>query len=220
MAVPKRLRFEVFRRDGYTCRYCGRSAPDFEMTIDHVVPEVLGGPDEPANLVTACADCNSGKTSIAPDAPLVAQVAEDALRWATARRTAAYEMLEERDARVEQHERFLARWNEWGWGEESNWQTEPLPATWNQSVDQFINAGLPMDIIIDSLNQAQSNLNVRDTFKYFCGIAWARVRDLNERTTRLVQADTLAGSPDDPWSAHPASSRSLPHLDDVSWARL
>lgn len=58
---PVRLRFDVLARDRYTCRYCGRKAPDVELVVDHIVPVVKGGTNEPANLVTACEDCNSGK---------------------------------------------------------------------------------------------------------------------------------------------------------------
>ena len=55
MAVSKRTRFEVLRRDDYTCRYC-RSTEN-PLTIDHVVPEALGGGNDPSNLVAACRDC-------------------------------------------------------------------------------------------------------------------------------------------------------------------
>ncbi|WP_078628685.1 HNH endonuclease [Streptomyces sp. NRRL F-2664] len=54
MPVSNRLRFEVLRRDRYTCRYCGGSAPDVVLRVDHVVPVALGGTDTPDNLVAAC----------------------------------------------------------------------------------------------------------------------------------------------------------------------
>jgi 5-methylcytosine-specific restriction endonuclease McrA len=47
---------EVFRRDGYTCQYCGVQTAD--LTIDHVVPRHLGGRHRWDNLVSACPDCN------------------------------------------------------------------------------------------------------------------------------------------------------------------
>lgn len=56
------VRFEVLRRDGFTCRYCGRKAPLVRLQIDHVTPWSLGGSDEPSNLVTACSECNAGKS--------------------------------------------------------------------------------------------------------------------------------------------------------------
>lgn len=58
MAVSKRVRFRIFARDNFTCRYCGRSAPDVVLHIDHVHPVSRGGTDKESNLVTACADCN------------------------------------------------------------------------------------------------------------------------------------------------------------------
>ncbi|MET7395598.1 HNH endonuclease [Dactylosporangium sp. NPDC005572] len=64
MSVPKRLRFEVFRRDGFRCRYCGATPDEAQLRPDHVVPEALGGKTEPTNLVTACEDCNAGKASM------------------------------------------------------------------------------------------------------------------------------------------------------------
>lgn len=39
-------------------------------TLNHVIPLALGGGDEPENLITACADCNAGKSSSNPDAPI------------------------------------------------------------------------------------------------------------------------------------------------------
>lgn len=60
--VNKRLRFEVFRRDGYACRYCGRSAKDgMVLEPDHVISVEEGGSDDISNLVTSCFDCNRGK---------------------------------------------------------------------------------------------------------------------------------------------------------------
>ncbi len=49
----------IFRRDGHTCQYCG--ATGIPMTIDHIVPKVLGGKETWENLVTACIHCNSKK---------------------------------------------------------------------------------------------------------------------------------------------------------------
>lgn len=77
MAVSRRLRFEILRRDGHTCRYCGAKAPEAALTVDHVIPVALGGGDEPNNLVAACSDCNSGKSSVPADAAVVEDVDED-----------------------------------------------------------------------------------------------------------------------------------------------
>lgn len=60
-AMSKRLRFEVFKRDGFTCQYCGAQAPDAVLHVDHINPVANGGDNDLLNLTTACADCNSGK---------------------------------------------------------------------------------------------------------------------------------------------------------------
>lgn len=80
MAVTKRLRYEILKRDIFTCRYCGASAPEAKLTVDHVLPTALGGSDDPHNLVAACHDCNAGKTSSNPGDDLVADVDQERVR--------------------------------------------------------------------------------------------------------------------------------------------
>lgn len=62
-ALGRSTRFEVFKRDKFTCQYCGRSAPDVILQVDHIQPVADGGEDDILNLVTSCFDCNSGKSS-------------------------------------------------------------------------------------------------------------------------------------------------------------
>lgn len=52
-------KLNVFRRDNYTCQYCG--AQNVPLTIDHIIPKVRGGKDTWNNLVTACIACNNKK---------------------------------------------------------------------------------------------------------------------------------------------------------------
>jgi hypothetical protein len=60
-SIRPSLRFQVLLRDDYTCGYCGRSAPDVVLQVDHRTPVSLGGSDDIENLVTACVECNQGK---------------------------------------------------------------------------------------------------------------------------------------------------------------
>jgi 5-methylcytosine-specific restriction endonuclease McrA len=55
----KLTRREVFRRDNFTCQYCGVRST--YLTIDHVIPRHLGGEHTWKNVVTACAQCNHKK---------------------------------------------------------------------------------------------------------------------------------------------------------------
>lgn len=59
--ISKKLRFEVFKRDSFTCQYCGKSAPDVILNVDHIKPVKLKGTNDILNLITSCFDCNSGK---------------------------------------------------------------------------------------------------------------------------------------------------------------
>lgn len=62
--VSKRMRFEVFKRDMFTCQYCGKKSPDVVLNADHINPVSKGGKNTITNLITACEDCNSGKSNI------------------------------------------------------------------------------------------------------------------------------------------------------------
>lgn len=59
--LSKKLRFEVFKRDSFTCQYCGRHAPDVILECDHIKPVAEGGKNTILNLVTSCMECNRGK---------------------------------------------------------------------------------------------------------------------------------------------------------------
>lgn len=75
-SLTKGKRFEIFKRDGFTCQYCGRKPPEVVLHVDHVMPVAEGGDNDEMNLVTACSDCNLGKSkkriemSQRPDADL------------------------------------------------------------------------------------------------------------------------------------------------------
>ncbi len=61
MTIPLSQRFDILERDHYTCRFCGRRAPETELEVDHLQPRSKGGLDVPENLATTCRDCNRGK---------------------------------------------------------------------------------------------------------------------------------------------------------------
>lgn len=59
--IPKSVRFEVFKRDSFTCQYCGAQAPEAVLHVDHIKPVSNGGDNSIINLVTSCVSCNLGK---------------------------------------------------------------------------------------------------------------------------------------------------------------
>lgn len=61
-AISKKTRFEVFKRDGFKCMYCGQSSPSVVLNVDHIHPVSKGGDNDILNLITSCFDCNAGKS--------------------------------------------------------------------------------------------------------------------------------------------------------------
>jgi hypothetical protein len=61
MTIPLKTRFDILERDHFTCRFCGRRAPETELEVDHLLARSRDGSDDETNLVTACRDCNRGK---------------------------------------------------------------------------------------------------------------------------------------------------------------
>lgn len=60
-------RFEILKRDNFTCSYCGRSPikdPEVTLAVDHIIPVSQGGMTAPINLTTSCLECNLGKRDV------------------------------------------------------------------------------------------------------------------------------------------------------------
>ena len=59
--ISASVRVSVLHRDGYKCLFCGCSAKQVQLEVDHIVPFSQGGSNDPSNLQTLCFDCNRGK---------------------------------------------------------------------------------------------------------------------------------------------------------------
>jgi hypothetical protein len=192
VAVSKRLRFEILRRDNHTCRYCGRTAPNVPLRVDHVVPVALGGTDDPTNRVTSCEPCNNGKSSTVPDSPLVAQAREDAMRWQMAWAVAVAEAQTEGKQRAKDiakvKKNYVAAYR-------GRHGTAPiLPEGWEASVGRWLDLGLPMTLIDKAIASSvgRDKIPAKDRFAYFAGCCWSMLRELANRTQELAerQAET------------------------------
>lgn len=60
-------RKSLFKRDKYTCQYCGKQPGPSELTIEHVMPKSRGGISSWTNCVLACVECNKSKANRTPD---------------------------------------------------------------------------------------------------------------------------------------------------------
>ena len=60
-------RRNLYRRDRFTCQYCGEKPGSENLSIEHIVPRSMGGPTGWANCVLACLRCNVRKGNRTPE---------------------------------------------------------------------------------------------------------------------------------------------------------
>lgn len=185
-AISKRLRYEVLKRDGHRCRYCGATAEDEKLTVDHVIPVALGGATDPTNLVTACSPCNNGKTSTNPDDALVADVDEAAQAMAECLRLANLERIQRRD----EMRAFVRRFHEdiWGkWKLNATGKHLPLPGGWDASIERFLSLGLDLYDLDRATSIAMgSKATGEGVFAYMCGVCWNEIREMQDAAKSLM----------------------------------
>lgn len=190
--ISKRLRYEVLRRDNHACRYCGATAPDVKLTIDHVVPVALGGSNEPSNLAAACMDCNGGKSSSSPDAPIVADVSADALRWSQAMQEAAKASRAALHLRIKRRAIFRdAVWGQWTYRYKLEDCTFDLPPDWEGTIDRFWDAGIEYDDWVEAVRISMTSRS-RDPFRYMCGVLWRWVGERQEIAIQILSNEATA----------------------------
>lgn len=180
MAVGKRVRYEIFRRDDFTCRYCGQAAPEVRITIDHVLPTTLGGSDDPTNLVTACVDCNAGKGSTSPSEKLVADVSAEAMRYAQLTKAA----WAARVAQLSEIDDFI--------DEIGECIQFTKPRGWRSSIGHFYALAVPREVIDYAITKTDERLldfTLNDPFRYMCGIVWNHCREVNAVVQESIDMD-------------------------------
>ena len=170
-ALSKSTRFEVFKRDEFTCQYCGQHPPAVVLEIDHVVAVSDGGSDEEHNLVAACRDCNRGKAARPLGAASIDVAAKAQLLRERMEQTAAYEaLLNEDRARAEQAvDRIVAVY-------EGAFQDWTLLDKTRPSIRRFLKS-LPEPIVIEAMELACARMNENKAWRYFCGVCWHKIRD-------------------------------------------
>lgn len=193
--VPRALRFQILRRDNHSCRYCGATAPDVKLTVDHVVAVALGGTNDPGNLVAACQPCNSGKAATPADATLVADVSADALRWARARLVAADLLRDERADLEENAYRVMQMWRICVIDIHDS-DTELQYAPWGgvASICTWLERGLSvadMHGIIEGPVSARAEWLISKgspPWNYFAGCCWKRIKEVDDRAQEIIRS--------------------------------
>lgn len=175
MALSKKKRFDVLKRDSFTCQYCGAKTPDVLLEVDHIIPKSKNGSDSIDNLVTSCFDCNRGK-------------AANELHCIPETLKIKMEAIEAKRKQYLQYKRLLKK-QEKLFNDELNEVDEIYNSYFNeyvlsdrfkkQSVAKFIKA-IGVDQVKDAMNRACFKLDSDKSIKYFCGICWNKIKEKNE----------------------------------------
>jgi len=108
-SISKRIRFEVFKRDKFTCQYCGKKSPDVILEVDHIKPKSKGGADEILNFITSCYECNRGKSDIQLDDQSALQKQRKQIEELQERREQIELMLKWRESLTDLHKDTLTQ---------------------------------------------------------------------------------------------------------------
>ena len=172
--LSAKTRFDVFKRDGFMCQYCGDHPPNALLHVDHIHPVAEGGDNDPDNLVTSCQRCNLGKgarlLSAVPQS-LSDKAAEVAEREA---QIAGYsDVMQEARDRLESDVWRVADELEPG-ASENGYNRRRF-----QSVKNFVTR-LGVHQVLDAADiaVAKNGTGSARCFKYFCGICWNKIREI------------------------------------------
>lgn len=188
MTISTRTRFEVFKRDRFTCAYCGRTPPDALLHVDHIHPVALGGADDIANLITACSTCNLGKSSVPLDesrVPVVTREAVDDLAERIEQAKAYLEFTATLRALVDQQASMVTDHWAMRFGAEAEeradgtyWVLPYGQFPRDQSVRTILRR-LPLELVLEAVDITAGwarNPNDR-ACRYFYGVCWKRIRE-------------------------------------------
>lgn len=165
-------RFEVFKRDGFACQYCGQKPPAVVLQVDHIIPVARGGTDVIDNLLTACQPCNQGKAA-RPLEVMPESLSERAAEMQEKRdQLRAYErMLKKEKKRVDESVEKVRRAFSTGHLGQVN-----ISPPSRKSVERFLTLLPETEVIDAALLAANKNRTPKDTFRYFCGVCWSKIK--------------------------------------------
>ena len=167
-ALSKKVRFDVFKRDGFQCQYCGQTPPSAVLEVDHVDPVANGGTDDPDNLTTSCFDCNRGKAAglLKDVPPTVSQKAE---------------LMKEKELQLSEYKKLLKTIK----ARESRdinklervfklyFDDKYFMETFRESIRSNFLRFIPVTDLERAMHKACSYTGEAErAVKYFCGIAW------------------------------------------------
>lgn len=217
MSLSVRTRFEVFKRDRFTCQYCGKNPPDVLLEVDHITPRAAGGSDEMANLTTACWDCNRGKADRLLEEgtePVVGAGQVDSLRERLEQAAAYTELVGQQEALVDKQVRLvMGVWAKAFGAEEieedgqSFWRLASGEFPNERSVRIFVRR-LPVHEIMAAIDITSSRHHESTawTCRFFYKVCWRRIKGetgpIDEPKRKVVETDpTVDSDPENEWRA-------------------
>jgi hypothetical protein len=189
MSISVRTRFEIIKRDRFTCAYCGRTPPEVLLEVDHIVPVAAGGTDDLANLITACMTCNRGKAARLLEegtAPVVGRATVEELAERIEQAKAYMELLSAKETvKQDQVGIVIDAWAKafgavveerengtfWVFREYGRWPEE-------RSIRRFLRE-LPLETVLDAVDITASRWSSPNdrTRRYFYGVCQHRIRE-------------------------------------------
>lgn len=172
-AIGAKRRFEIFKRDGFSCMYCGAHPPEVLLHVDHITPVADGGGNETENLITSCERCNLGKGAT-PLSSVPVSLEEKAKEIAERElQIRGYQdVMDSKRLRLEEEqwrvaEIFMNQFCE-----------ERIRKDYLVSIKRFIEE-LGIHECLDAMESATAKKPwSKDTcFRYFCGICWNKIKD-------------------------------------------
>lgn len=171
--ISKKMRFEVFKRDGFKCAYCGQSPPSVTLEVDHVDPYSKGGECTLSNYLTACFDCNRGKRDIPLTDKIPSQLSEN------------LEAMKEKESQIKEYRKFVEEVrarvasdiddiaNIFATAFEDSFLTEKFKMV---SIKRFLDK-LPKHEVAEAMKIAVTRMaHDQDAAgRYFCGICWNKI---------------------------------------------
>lgn len=174
--ISKKLRFEIFKRDGFRCAYCGNNPPTVTLEIDHIEPFSKGGACDINNYITACFDCNRGKKDIPLD-KIPSKLIDN------------LESLKVQEEQLKEYKKFIRKIER-----RQKKDIEDVAKIYSDSFENYVLTDsfktkslkpflkkLPKHEVIEAMEIATGKIhNSNGAVKYFCGICWSKINENNQ----------------------------------------
>lgn len=173
--IGNKLRFDIFKRDGYKCVYCGATPPTVVLEVDHIMPVIKGGENTIENLITSCFECNRGKGKHELNA--IPASLTDNLEFEKERIAQYDKYIKFYKKKIQSNNEVISIVEDVYSASFEGWEFNDH---FKNSVMKFITQ-LGVEEVRDAMASACARIrDQQQVLKYFCGICWGKIRDKND----------------------------------------